>query len=137
MDDHYKLTDTEFEEKFANEDFEVSMFTHEAHLRLAWIHIDRYGLVIAEQNVSDQLKTYTKHVGVPNKFHMTLTIAAVKAVSHCYSQYKGRDFKDFIERWPALKEDFKPMMESHYSFDIFKSHEARSNYISPDLRPFN
>ena len=137
MENHYQLTDIDFEKNFRNCDFDVSMFTHEAHLRLAWIHINAYGPEIAEKNVSEQLKAYTEHVGAADKFNMTLTVAAVKAVYHFYLQYKGSNFEDFIKHHPTLNNDFKALMESHYSFDIFKSAKARTEFLTPDLSPFD
>jgi hypothetical protein len=44
MEDHFKLSDSEFEKKFESCEFDHSMFNHEAHLRLAWIHIHNYGI---------------------------------------------------------------------------------------------
>ncbi|MGI9530454.1 hypothetical protein [Lutimonas sp.] len=137
MENHYQLSDIEFETSFENCGFEVSMFSHEAHLRLAWIHIRRYGPAIAEKNVSDQLRAYTKHVGAADKFNLTLTIAAVKAVYHFYLRYQGIDFKDFIHNSPLLMDDFKGLMDRHYRMDIFSSELARQRYLVPDLAPFD
>ena len=137
MEKHYRLTDTEFEKNFKNCDFDVTMFSHEAHLRLAWIHIDSYGLKTAEENVVEQLKNYTKFVGAEDKFNLTLTLAAVKAVYHFYLKYRGSNFTDFIENSPELKRDFKSLMSSHYSFDIFKSQHAKESFVAPDLQPFD
>jgi len=45
MESHYKLSDTEFKKRFQTCALRPADFTHEAHLRLTYIHIDRYGLV--------------------------------------------------------------------------------------------
>lgn len=38
MKTHHQLNDQQFEEQFQNCTFDPTLFTHEAHLRLAWIH---------------------------------------------------------------------------------------------------
>ena len=42
--------------EFENSTLEASVFTHEAHLRLAWIHISKYDEYNAIQNITNQLK---------------------------------------------------------------------------------
>ena len=37
MEQHYTLTDNEFEKQFQTSSLDPAIFTHEAHLRLAWI----------------------------------------------------------------------------------------------------
>jgi hypothetical protein len=38
MEKHLELTDLEFEANFKNCSLNPDIFSHEAHLRLAWIH---------------------------------------------------------------------------------------------------
>jgi hypothetical protein len=45
MNSPFKLRDELFEKQFQNCQFNPALFNHEAHLRLAWIHITKYGLV--------------------------------------------------------------------------------------------
>jgi hypothetical protein len=40
---HFSLTDIEFENQFENGTLKPELFSHEAHVRLAWIHIKKYG----------------------------------------------------------------------------------------------
>lgn len=41
MNNHFELTDFEFEEKFEKRIFDPELFSHEAHIRLAWIQINK------------------------------------------------------------------------------------------------
>lgn len=137
MEDHFVLTDSAFAEEFKYARLSPSMFTHEAHLRLAWIHIQCYGLQAAMINIEKQIKDFVKHVGAEEKYHQTITIAAIKMVSHFMAKSKETSFQDFINENPELKTNFKELINSHYSFNIFASQKAKSNYIEPDLCPFN
>ena len=137
MEDHYNFLDSPFENLFANCQLDPSLFSHEAHLRLAWIHIKKYGIDRAEENIEIQLKKFVAHVGATDKYHTTLTIVAVRAVNHFIQKSDHTDFQTFIAAFPKLKSDFKGLINSHYSYDIFQSEKARKKFLKPDLVPFN
>ena len=67
MENHYQLADEEFEASFADGSLDPQVFNHEAHLRIAWIHITKYGTEKAIENIVDQLKAYTKQIGASDK----------------------------------------------------------------------
>lgn len=81
MEQHYTLTDAEFEWQFASAKLDPAVFSHAAHLRLAWIHLNRYELERAIEHITEQLRDYTRAAGVAAKYHETVTIAAVYAVN--------------------------------------------------------
>lgn len=136
MNSHYHYSDVEFENAFETGSFKLEWFNHEAHLRLAWIHIHKYGADQACINICKQIQEYVKKHGASDKYNHTLTIAAVKAVNHFYQKSGKADFKSFIKINQQLLLDFKELMQSHYSMDIFKSEQAQKSYIEPDLSPF-
>ncbi len=136
MERHRKLKDTEFERQFADSTLNPTLFTHEAHLRLAWIHINTYGMDAACTNISDQIMKFATKHGDPDKFNKTVTIAAIKAVNHFTQRSGSNNFQDFIEEFPRLKYNFKTLLDCHYGFDIFNSTTARKEYLEPDLLPF-
>ncbi|MDY8137436.1 hypothetical protein [Aquimarina sp. 2201CG5-10] len=136
MQNHFDLSDPIFEQQFANCQLDPTLFSHEAHLRLAWIHIDKYGIRKAVENIGSQLKKFVVHVRATDKYHQTITITAIQAVNHFMKQSKSDNFKDFIIEFPQLKNDFKSLINSHYTMDVFNSEVARKEYIKPDLIPF-
>lgn len=137
MEKHFELSDSEFESSFINFKMAPSDFTHKAHLRFAWINIEKYGIELAEKNIQDQLKKYVEFAGVKDKFNLTLTVAATKAVNHFKRKSKSNNFKDFIIEFPRLKHNFKDLINAHYGFDIYNSEKAKKEYLKPDLLPFN
>ena len=136
MELHRALSDKKLKNTISNCTLNPELFTHEAHLRLAWIHIKEQGLEHALCSITDDLKRYVKHIGVPEKYHVTLTVAGIYAVNHFAQSSKSLSFKEFITDHPQLKSHFKELISSHYGFDIFTSHQARSEFIEPDLLPF-
>ena len=133
---HLQLTDEELENKFESYTLKPNMFTHEAHLRLAHIHIRKYGVIQAEKNMCSQIEGYAISLGVRDKFNKTVTIAAVKVVDHFMRKSDTINFTDFIHENPRLLTNFKELLKEHYSFNIFSDKEAKRKFIAPDLAPF-
>ena len=136
MDSHYSLSDREFEKQFKNASLNPRLFTHEAHLRLAWIYVTRYGVASASESIANQIACFDRKFGDGTKFNKTVTIAAVKAVAHFVNRSGSVNFKDFIQEFPRLKSNFKDLLSQHYSFNIFGSERARHTFVEPDLLPF-
>lgn len=136
MNSHWVLSDLEFESQFTNMTLEPQLFTHEAHLRLAWIHINKYGLDQAIDNIVNQIFAYVENLNSVDKFNLTLTISALKIVNHFNNKSTVNSFGHFIENNSRLKNNFKELLDSHYGFDIINSKEAKIKYVSPDLLPF-
>lgn len=135
MEKHLCLTDAEFESLFANCSLNPAHFSHEAHLRLAWIHITKYGILQAIENIEVQLQNFVAHAGAKDKYSKTLTVAAIRAVYHFVLKSQSNNFADFIAEFPRLKNSFKELMEVHYGIDIFTSEKAKTEFIEPDLVP--
>lgn len=137
MELHFHISDYEFEEQFETGKLKPEIFTHEAHLRLAWIHLKKYRLENAISNIRSQLSDYVSLLGVADKYNETLTVAAIRAIDHFMRQSNTDTFKEFITAYPQLKDNFKELMQQHYQFDIFNSPEAKTSFIEPDLLPFD
>ncbi|MEO1518741.1 MAG: hypothetical protein AAFV95_27250 [Bacteroidota bacterium] len=136
MEAHKALSDQEFERQFRDGEFPPAQFSHEAHLRLAWIHIRKYGLGQARENVEQQLQRFVAAAGASDKYHATLTRAAVHAVGHFVKRSDETTFEKFLLDCPQLKNNFRGLINSHYSFDIFQSDKAKAEYVQPDVSPF-
>ena len=134
---HWKLSDRAFEKSFADSSLDPELFDHEAHIRLAWIHIHQHGLDQAIENIKRQLKQYVKVLGAEDKYNETLTVAAARAVYHFMLKSKSTTFKNFIAEFPRLKYNFKELIDAHYGVDIYRSAEAKKKYLEPGLLPFD
>ncbi|WP_405207621.1 hypothetical protein [Aquimarina sp. LLG6339-5] len=137
METHFDLNDLEFIRLFKEGTLNPSLFNHEAHLRLAWIHITFSDADTARKKISNHIVSYVTKLNATDKFNKTLTIAAVNIVNHYIQKSQSNNFKEFITEFPGLKNNFKELVNAHYSFDIFNSKEAKMNYLPPDLLPFS
>ena len=136
MTDHFALSDPDFEQQFATAELDPALFNHEAHLRLAWIHIRKYGEAQAITNICSQLINFVSRLGALSKYNKTLTIAAIKAVHHFIKKSNAVSFEEFIREFPRLKYNFRELIASHYSIDVFQSEQAKQDYLQPDLLAF-
>jgi hypothetical protein len=137
MTSHYDLSDSEFLNQFNSCDLDPELFTHEAHLRLAWIIIHKLGQAAAQEEIQKLLKKFVASVGATDKYNKTVTVAALKIVYHFIRKSQSDNFKDFISEFPRLNDNFKDLIDSHYSFDIFNSPIAKNEYLKPDKKPFD
>ena len=136
MKHHLELTNQEFTSQFKSGVFPPELFSHEAHLRLAWIYIHQHGSEKAAKLVSDQIKTFVILADAEDKYNHTLTIAAVKIVHHFIQRSDSKTFTDFVVEFPQLKNNFKDLVQAHYSPGTCFSEKAKKEFIEPDLRPF-
>lgn len=135
-ENHRNLSDSAFVEQFESLQLSAEDFTHEAHLRLAFLLLRDHGLEGGLNLVQDQLYEFVCHVGAHHKYHETLTVAATKAVWHFMQKGDFQGFSTFLEANPRLKTNFKDIIAQHYSFDVFHHPVARMKYLEPDLVEF-
>lgn len=137
MQKHTKLSDSEFMRQFLACELAPEDFSHEAHLRLAWLNLDQYGKEKAEVEIQHQLLNFIDFVGARDKYNVTVTLAAMKIVYHFKQKSQSGNFKDFIAEFPQLNSNFKELISAHYSMNIFSSEEAKTSFLAPDLLPFD
>jgi hypothetical protein len=131
-----ELTDNEFERQFADCTLDPGTFTHTSHIRLAWIHVRKYGIEQAIENLNTQIARYDGVHGDGTKFHKTLTVAAVYVVNHFACKSSTTGFDDFIMEFPRLTTGFRALIALHYSDHRLAHPEAKTKFVEPDLQPF-
>lgn len=92
MLDHFSYSDHAFKEAIDSCTLVPKLFSHEAHLRFAWLMIKDHGPEKAVDEVCDQIFKFVDNIGATDKFHKTLTVAAVKVVNHFMEKSSGENF---------------------------------------------
>ena len=136
MEKHFGLTDQEFLDQFMSCTLRPADFTHIGHLRLVWINIKMSGTEVAINEIQKQIKRFVEAAGATDKYHTTLTVAAIKTVDHFMAKSNSNTFMEFIIEFPILSSDFKGLLDQHYSSDILSSDLAKYQYVTPDLLSF-
>ncbi|HEY0730837.1 MAG TPA: hypothetical protein VGD33_00345 [Chitinophagaceae bacterium] len=137
MTSHFDLNDESFEQALKTCSLDPALFSHEAHLRFAWLQISKYGMEKAIDNITTILPAYVASLGAVGKYNLTVTIAAIKAVDHFMKRSAASNFRDFIQENPRLKYNFRELLGYHYSENIFTSEKAKTEYVAPDLIHFD
>lgn len=137
MQAHLLLSDDQFLRQFRQCTLDPALFTHEAHLRLAWLVLRSAGSAGAVETVPRLIRQYVAHLGAEDKFNLTLTVAATKAVDHFLRRSRANTFPEFMTEFPRLKHNFRDLMAAHYGFDIYGSARAKVTFLEPDLLPFD
>lgn len=114
-------------------------WTHRAHLRVAWMHLERWPDVdeahlrcrigIVRLNAAHGLEE-TPQRG----YHETLTRVWLELVRRARSTEKTGDSEAFLAHHPHLLEREAPLR--HYSRAVLSSLRARSVFVAPDVAPF-
>ncbi len=86
--------------------------------------------------MSKQIYDFAMKYGATMKFNATVTYASLQIMYHYMQEGESGNFRDLMKEFPFLLEDFKGIIQQHYSGDIFRSLEAKKNIIQPDLEPF-
>lgn len=136
MEKHYRFTDEVYEQKFRDCKFPPLYFSHEAHLRLAYIHLEKYGLEQSIENMCTQIYDFAIKYGATMKFNATVTYASLQIMYHYMNKGESENFPDLMKEFPHLLEDFKGEIQKYYSWDVFRSLEAKAKIHKPDLKPF-
>ncbi|MFY0602545.1 MAG: hypothetical protein JXQ93_01240 [Flavobacteriaceae bacterium] len=136
MEKHYRYSDDVYEQKFRECKFPPLYFSHEAHLRLAYIHLKKYGLKQSIDNMCTQIYDFAIKYGATMKFNATVTYASLQIMYHYIQKGKSDNFPDLMKEFPNLLESFKGEIQQYYSWDVFRSLEAKAKIHEPDLKPF-
>ena len=111
-----------------------AQFTHEAHVRIAYIYLVESDVEAAVQRMREALLHFLDHNGLPrSKFHETITRAWVLAVRHFMDGSSSTSSADFIAKNLALLDS--KIMLTHYSASVLFSSDARASFVEPDLDP--
>ncbi|MDH3652000.1 MAG: hypothetical protein OEQ53_20100 [Saprospiraceae bacterium] len=134
---HFSLTDEEFTSQFSSLSLAPSWFTHEAHLRLTYILIKRMSIREATEEICGQIKAFDSHHGDGQKYHRTITVAAVKTVAHFAQRSPQSSFEDLMTKFPRLKNNFIGLLKAHYSPSRLADPEGKVLFLESDLLPYD
>ena len=126
--------DDAFLRAFEDGSLPPAAWTHEAHVRLAWLVLRREALSEATDRVRDGIRRYNATVlGRPEAYHDTLTVAYVRIIASRMRPHE--DWAGFAERNPDLLDYRRPVTSRYYSAARMASPEARERVLAPDLEP--
>ncbi len=136
MRGHLSLSDDEFVDQFENLTLRPALFSHEAHLRLAFVYLRNFSIIEAIDKIRNGILSFDRKHGDGSKYHETLTVAAVHVINHFRQKQEIHDFSSLLKAYPRLKKDFKQLLLTHYSEKRLFAKDSKYCYLEPDLIPF-
>jgi hypothetical protein len=137
------MSDDEFLAGFEACTLARSVWTHEAHVRMAWLYLSRYSLTEAIERaqigirklnaafIAAQPPKPQRESSPQGGYHDTITVAFVRLIA---ARFRGDDtFETFHNLNPDLFDRTLTSLHRHYTQELLNSPEARIKFIEPDL----
>lgn len=135
MIDPQALSDDQFLAAFFDRTMPPAGFNHQGHVRVAWLLLRRHPVDEVVVLACDGIQDLARHLGVPDKYHRTLSEALVRLMAHGGAARPELSWADFQQANHALMTDARGLLARHYSPEILASTLARTSFVAPDRRP--
>lgn len=116
--------------EFESLDVDAERFDHEAHLYVAWLYLEDLELLEAIDRYRTVLRRLTIKLGVPDKYHETITWLYLAAVAE--RRQAGADWHGFKASNPELFAPDGAFISRYYSARTIASDTAKRQFVLPD-----
>lgn len=129
-------SDIEFLERFESCEIEKSCWSHEAHVRMAWIQL---ALASSYQEGLERIRAGIRRFNAftgSQGYHETVTVAFARLIE--FRRHAGGEedrVADFLAANPDLLAKSPPVLRGYYSEGALSSVAARDEFVPPDLKP--
>lgn len=135
MSVHTILSDDDFLTAFNDCSAPPSAFNHEGHVRIAWIHLQRYPLAQAIQLTCDGIERFANHLGAPDKYNRTLSEALMRIMASLGAADTRLSWDDYLSKNRGLFENAQQLLGQYYSNELLNSKAAKTTFVQPDISP--
>jgi hypothetical protein len=115
---------------FERTTLDPTAFRHREHLSVAWCYLRSLPLEEALARYVYHLRQLTIALGVPHKFHATMTWAYVVLLRDAIDQSPSVSFDELLAQHPVLL-DRHAALAPHYERGQLDSEEARRRFVLP------
>jgi len=132
------MTDDELIAAFEACSIPIEDWNHRAHLRVAWVYLDRHGLDGAIERMRVNIPRFNAAKGIVDTidmgYHDTLTVAWLRIIDATRLAYAPEaDSEAFLDMHTQLHS--KVLLRLYYSRARIMSAEAKARFVEPDLAP--
>lgn len=112
---------------------DVEAFDHDAHIYVAWLYLERHALPEAIQNFAAALKRLTTQLGIPGKYHETITWFFMFLIEERRKESSARDWYSFRhENDDLFVRGDDSILNRYYKRSTLGSDRARRSFLLPD-----
>jgi N-formylglutamate deformylase len=116
---------------FEKTTIDPNAFHHREHLYVAWCYLRALPLEDALARYVRHLRALVAALGVPDKYHATMTWAYVVLLHEAMDKSPGATFDDLLVKNPALLEPRAGALRAFYAPAELDSQEARRRFVLP------
>ena len=124
------MTDEQFIDALESGTLAPAEFSHQAHLRAAYIYLQRAGWLDATVRMRDTLRTFAGRIGKAGLYHETITVAFMALVAERAAGGSYADGAAFAAAHADLAD--KQLLHRWYSPTLLGSEQARARFVMPD-----
>ncbi|HMO34431.1 MAG TPA: hypothetical protein PKA06_00175 [Gemmatales bacterium] len=129
------MTDLEFLEMFHAGNLPREAWTHEAHIRLAYLELKSNTFSEALKRVRRGIQLYNSAVlNKPDAYHETITVAYLQLIKNAMLQ-GVENFSQLRLYHPALFDRKLSALYRYYTQDRLMNNESRVRFVEPDIIP--
>jgi N-formylglutamate deformylase len=111
---------------------DAGTFDHEGHIYLAWLYLDQYPLTDAIARFKSALKRLTIRLGVPGKYHETVSWMFMLLIAERRDNATAKDWFSFRHGNDDLFAGGIDFVQRYYSKELLWSDRARQSFVLPD-----
>ena len=126
------VSDDKFLCAFEDCSLPATSFGHLEHVRLAWLYLQRFPADEALHRFVRGLRRFAGHLGVPDKYHETITWAFIVVINQRMAESTDSSWHQFCESNPDLFEWPGGVLGTYYADETLKSDLARRVFVLPD-----
>jgi hypothetical protein len=127
------MTEDEFFEQFENGTLDAKLFDHTAHVKMAWIYLQKDELPEALRSFSSALKRFARINGATGLYHETITFAFLILIQERKQLAENKqNWDDFYAANPDLFDWKTNILKKYYREETLKSRFAKKHFVFPD-----
>jgi hypothetical protein len=108
-----------------------TQFHHREHLYVAWCYLRALPLEDALARYVHHLRRLANALGVPQKFHATITWAYVLLLHDAMERAPGASFDELLAMTPAILDHRAGALYAYYDRAQLDAAEARRRFVLP------
>lgn len=114
-------------------EIDASRFDHEAHIYVGWLYLDEYPLLEAVSRFTDAIRRLTVQLGVPGKYHETITWFFLFLIDERRRRHPGNDWFAFRRcNADLFGTGEHSILARYYETRTLSSDSARRSFVLPD-----
>lgn len=131
---HAELNNQEFIRQIETAAINPEWFTHEAHIRMAWLYLIDFDQDAALQNICEAIKGIDAKYAGGTRYHHTITVVFARSIGILMQWEPGKTWQEFVAVNGGLRIS-KKFLAEYYSDEILYSDEAKTQFVAPDKKP--